>query len=195
MWKDYLANYTSEFQHPAWGTSHFIRVYELSKELAREHEFVDLDCILAAAYLHDIGAFHPYKVCGVDHAERSVDLAENILLSADFPVEKISIVQDIIKGHMFYAIPSDRIEAIIFHDADTLEFMGSIGIARILSIIGIDDWTPDMKSAIRLIEQYSLELPEKLHTQMAKEIGEQRRLEMISFLHALSLQTNNLTII
>ena len=72
MWKDYLANFASKFQHPAWGTSHFIRVYELSQRLAEDYENVDLDCVLAAAYLHDIGALLPYKVQDIDHAERSV---------------------------------------------------------------------------------------------------------------------------
>jgi len=194
VWKDYLANFASKFQHPAWGTSHFIRVYELSRELASDYENVDLDCILAAAYLHDMGAFQPYKVDGIDHAARSVEVAEDILISAVFPVDKIPTVQDIIRGHMFYAIPSDRNEAIIFHDANTLEFMGAVGMARLLSIIGLDDWTPDMKSAIKLIEQFSMELPSKLHTPRAKEIGEQRRLEMVSFLNALSSQTNNLAL-
>jgi len=195
MWKEYLFNFSSELQHPAWGISHFIRVYELSKELARQYENVDLDCLLAAAYLHDIGAFQPYKIIGIDHAERSVDVAETILISANFPKEKIPIVQDIIMGHMFYAKPTERNEAIIFHDADTLEFMGSVGVARILSIIGLDDWTPDTRSSIKLIEQFSIELPEKLYTPKAKEIGEQRRLEMVYFLQTLSLQTNNLSII
>lgn len=195
MWKEYLVNFTDKFEHPAWGNAHFKRVYELSKELARDFENIDLDSIFAASYLHDMGTFAPYKINGMEHADRSVEVAKDILISTDFPVEKISSVQDIIKGHMFYATPSNRVESIIFHDADTLEFMGFIGIARILSIIGLDDWAPDMKSAIKLIEQFSTDLPNKLHTPKAIEIGELRQLEMFSFLNSLSSQTNNFNLI
>jgi hypothetical protein len=35
---------------------------------------------------------------------------------------------------------------VIFHDADTLDFMGAIGVTRLLSIVGLDDWTPGLET-------------------------------------------------
>lgn len=196
MWKNRLLASTEEFKHPAWGVSHSQRVYELSLQLAMEPGIdVDQDALFAAAYLHDMGAFEPYKRPGVDHAERSVQVIEEFLDSVGFPLDRTSLVKDIIRGHMFYANPAPQIEAVIFHDADVLDFMGAIGVARLLSIVGLDDWTPDLKSAIELIQRFSQELPEKLHTTQAQQMGKVRRAEMKAFLTSLSKETRNFNVL
>lgn len=196
MWKQQLLTLTEKFQHPAWGTSHFQRIYELSLQLANEQNIeVDQDALFAAAYLHDIGAFEPYKQPEIDHAERSIQLAEGILTQIGFPSEKIPLVKDIIQGHMFYENPSEKEESVIFHDADVLDFMGTIGVTRLLSIVGISDWAPDLRSAIELIQRFIKELPEKLHTSLALQIGKTRIAEMEIFLKNLSKETNNLEVL
>jgi uncharacterized protein len=196
MWKNRLLASTEEFKHPAWGVSHSQRIYELSLQLAMEQDVdVDQDALFAAAYLHDVGAFEPYKQPGVDHAERSVQVAKEILNSVGFPLDRASLVKDIIRGHMFYADPAPQIEAVIFHDADVLDFMGAIGVARLLSIVGLDDWTPDLKSATELIQRFSQELPERLHTPQARQMGKVRHAEMETFLTALSNETHNFNVL
>jgi len=90
---------------------------------------------------------------------------------------------------MYDQAPSKAIEAVVFHDADTLEFLGVIGITRILSIVGLDDWTPDLKSAVGLIRRFSQELPEKLVTPLAKESGLKRKWEMQDFLRLLESES------
>lgn len=196
MWKDKILEITKGFDHPAWGLSHFRRVYNLSIELSETQKLdVDKDALYAAAYLHDIGAFNPYKRKGMDHSDVASEICEEILGSIDFPLEKISLVKDIIKSHMFYAKSVDTVESKIFHDADTLDFMGTIGITRILSLVGIDDWTPDLKSAIQLIQKFSKELPNSLLTQRAKKLGEIRKKEMVDFLNNLANQTKEYNLI
>ncbi len=191
MWKEKLIKMVKAFDHPAWGFSHFTRVLELSLELAKIQELeVDDEALYAAAYLHDIGAFEPYKQKAKDHSDVAIENCDDILGAIDFPSGKISLVKDIIKSHMFYVKPEHSIESKIFHDADTLDFMGSIGITRILSIVGIDDWTPDLNSAITLIEKFSNDLPLLLVTQKAKETGLDRKREMVYFLKNLKNQTN-----
>ena len=96
---------------------------------------------------------------------------------------------------MFYVKPSDIKESIIFHDADTLDFMGTIGISRILAIVGKEDWTPDLKSAIFLIQKFHNELPLQVYSTAAKEICNERISEMKDFLAKLSQQTNNFELI
>ncbi len=193
MWKQKLFSFAEQFEHPAWGVSHFKRVYGMSLHLAESQNMeVDKDCLFAAAYLHDIGAFEPYKQSGVDHAERSVQIADEILGAVGFPKGKTALVKEIIRGHMFYVDPVNRPEVIIFHDADTLDFMGWVGITRLLSIVGLDDWTPDLTSAIKLIQRFSQELPSRLYTPKGKEIGEVRQTEMLVYLTALSNETDGL---
>lgn len=192
MWKSKLIEFAKQFNHSAWGNEHFERVYDLTIQLANiESTDTDEDSLFAAAYLHDIGAFDPYNQEGQEHSEIAVNKSEEILLSINFPKEKIHLVKDIIKSHMFYATPSDHLESILFHDADTLDFLGTIGITRLLAIVGIEDWTPDLKSAIKLIQKFYNELPSKLITLEAKKICEKRKSEMEDFLENLSQQTDN----
>ncbi|MFX1521028.1 MAG: HD domain-containing protein [Promethearchaeota archaeon] len=196
MWKQQLLAFTEKFKHPAWGKSHFQRIYELSLQLAKEQGIeIDQEALFAAAYLHDIGAFDPYKKPGIDHAERSIQFVEDILSPMGFPLEKISLVKDIIRGHMFYENPASHNESVIFHDADVLDFMGIIGVTRLLSIVGLSDWAPDLRSAIELIQRFSKELLEKLHTPQARQIGKVRREEMQIYLKNLSKETRNLQVL
>ena len=191
MWKEKIVELVKEFKHPAWGFSHFTRVYGLSIDLAKAQQVeVDNDALYAAAYLHDIGAFKPYRQKGKDHSDVAIENCDEILGSTDFPSNKIPLVKDIIKSHMFHVKPKDNIESKIFHDADTLDFMGTIGITRILSIVGKEDWTPDLESAIKLIQKFSKELPQSLVTKKAQEIGQVRKNEMEIFLKNLASQTN-----
>ncbi len=196
MWKSKLLEFVKPFTHPAWGITHFQRIYELATKLAEKEKLdVDRDSMFAAAYLHDIGAFEPYSQKGKDHSEVAIENCSEILLSIGFPEDRIDLVKDIIKGHMFYVKPSDIKESIIFHDADTLDFMGTIGISRILAIVGKEDWTPDLKSAIFLIQKFHDELPLQLYTTAAKEICSERLFEMKDFLGKLSQQTKDFELI
>jgi len=193
MWKQKVIELTKNFKHPAWGFAHFTRVYELSLELAKGNGIeIDEDAIFAASYLHDIGAFEPYRIKGKDHSDVAIDNCDEILSPIGFPLDKVPLVKDVIKSHMFYVSPSEHSESIIFHDADTLDFMGVVGIIRILSIVGKEDWTPDLNSAIKLIQKFSKELPQCLKTREAKRIGVNRKNEMDQFLKNLEYETNNL---
>ena len=67
-------------QHPSWGVRHSERNYVLGMALAEaEGLTVDADVLFAAAFLHDWGGIAPFAVAGVDHAARSVELAEPFL--------------------------------------------------------------------------------------------------------------------
>lgn len=162
--------------HPAWGIAHCQRVEELAKEIARkEGKNIDGVCLHIAALLHDFGAYPKYRKEGMDHAERSVEFAGEELQRIGYAEDKIHLVQAIIAGHMFYAEPDKTIsEAVVFHDADILDFLGMIGIARIYSIIGIDDWAKNMKEAYDLLWKFRNELPAKVITQAAKNLADER---------------------
>ncbi len=191
MWKEKLINFAKRFEHTAWGMSHFTRVYELTLKLADMRKLeIDQESLFAAAYLHDMGAFDPYRKKDIDHAEASANSCEEVLKSLGFPPEKIDKVKDIIRTHMYYAEPSGQIESVLFRDADILDFMGIIGIIRILSIVGKDTWAPNLNSAINLIRNFDKTLIHKLSSDQAKEIGVKRRGEMKAFLENLSEQTN-----
>ncbi len=195
-WQERLVAEAARFEHPAWGVAHCRRVYELAAQLGTAAgAALDNEALFAAAYVHDLGAFPPYRREGVDHAQRSVEVAPEVLAAAGFPDSRVPVVQEIVRGHMYYAEPAAMPEAVYFHDADVLDFMGAVGIARLLSIVGRDDWTPDLPAAITLIDRFRRELFARLHTDAARRLGKKRQAEMDDFLAALAAETDGLQVL
>jgi len=178
-------------QHSAWGLAHCERDHLLAATLAREEGLpIDDEVLFAAAFLHDAGAFEPFRVENVDHAERGAQVAGEILSKAGFPMEKLPKVQEAIRGHMFYAKTAEVPEAVVLHDADTLDFLGNIGISRVFSLTGRHRWAPDLKGTLATIQQFQKELPEKLLTKAGKKAAKKRVEEMKQFVEGLSGETN-----
>jgi uncharacterized protein len=196
MWRDELLDFLGEMDHPAWGRSHSRRVLESSLQLAQaEKLFVDEDVLFAAAFLHDVGAIDPYRREGVDHAERSAGVAPVVLEQVDFDPERLAMVVDVIRGHMYYAEPEHTAEARVFHDADSLDYMGAIGVARILAATGAEDWPEDLAGSIDSIRSMRRDVPAGLVTESARSIAEERRVVMEDFLQLVSRETDGLRLL
>ena len=181
----------TRLQHSAWGLAHAERNFLLAQRLASEEKLeIDPDVLFAAAFLHDMAAFEEFGKVDVDHTEHGADLAAEFLDKAGFAKEKIPAVQDAIREHMFYSKVGGRSEAIVLHDADTLDFLGAVGIARIFSLTTRHRWATDLKAAVATIDKFSKELPAKLVTTAAKKISQERVDEMKTFLDALDHETH-----
>jgi uncharacterized protein len=186
----------AHLQHTAWGPAHARRDYESTLMLARaENLAVDDDALYAAAYLHDMGGIPPYAIPGVDHGDRSVQLVDSVLRDAGFPMEKAALVKEIIDHHQYYRPPDTLRVAVLFRDADILDFLGAIDVARILSLTTREKFTPDLPHAVAVIRQNMLEMPARLQSATAKREGERRVQEMQRFLDALSTETDSLHIL
>lgn len=187
-WRQVVYTHAVErFKHPAWGWRHSERDYLLAMQLAsKENMIVDEDVLFAAAFLHDAGAIEPFARDGVDHAERSVQLAEPLLRDAGFPMGKFPAVRAAILGHMFDKTPGNSAEAVVLHDADTLDFLGATGVARRLSVTGS---ATEMDAGIERIELFAAELGARLITRTAIRTGRQRIKTMKRFLMDLKMET------
>jgi hypothetical protein len=80
---------------------------------------------------------HAHGVGGPDGGWR-----ERVLADLGFPATKAPQVREIARGHMFYAQPGPSPESVLFRHADTLGFLGAIGIARIVALTGGHRWAP-----------------------------------------------------
>ena len=181
----------SNLQHSAWGLAHAERDFQLATTLAEQEKLtVDLDVLFAAAFLHDMGVFEPYPKEGVDHTERAAQVAGATLQPAGFPMEKFPQVQTAMRSHMFYSAVNDSAEARVLHDADTLDFLGMIGVTRILSVTSRHRWANTLPDAIATLEKFKRELPGKLVTDSAKKQAAARISEMEQFLSALKAETH-----
>ena len=180
-WKVKIYGFAREkLLHPAWGWTHSERNFHLANEVAaKERLAVDSDVLSAAAFTHDIGAIGEFQKEGVDHAARSVEIAEPLLREAGFPMEKMPATRDAILGHMHDKRPGKGHEAIALHDADTLDFLGMIGVARRLAVTGT---ASDMSGGVGRIREFADKLPARLVTNTAKKMAVPRVVEMRRFL-------------
>lgn len=193
MWRDGITDFARGLVHPAWGLSHSERTYRMTMRLAEaEHMHVREPVVFAVAYLHDAGAFATYRREGEPQYESSAVTAEEVLRRTGFPDEYAFVAVDVIRAHDFERPPLPVAESRCFHDADILDFMGAIGVTRLLSIVGIEDWTPHVANAVDIAREFSRTLPGKLVTKAAAPIAEERRHEMDAYLASLEAETAQL---
>jgi len=181
--------------------AHTTRVYNLCLLLSKSYGNVDLDVLKVSSLLHDIAkAREDQDSSGeTDHALLGSQMAEKIL--KDLKYEKIDEIKHCIATHRFKGKNKpESLEAKILFDADKLDVIGAIGIARSYMIAG--QCGQKMYSDISL-EEYIQEnlvggeiggrikdtskhtpnlefetkikyIPEKLFTEKAKQVAKKR---------------------
>ncbi|GLX78572.1 phosphohydrolase [Thalassotalea insulae] len=192
-WKREIYQFADKLlQHSAWGIAHYQRNYLLTQKIAEQENIpFDSEVVFAAAFLHDLGVFPPYQIDDAEHSQTAVDNIESILLSVGFPMEKIPAVNALILGHMFYSEPGKDKLAQAFHDADTLDFLGTIGITRILSMTTRHRWAEGLTGALNTIERFHTQLPAKLKLTASKKLAQQRVNRAERFIQNLKAETRN----
>ena len=121
---------------PAHDFDHVMRVYTNAKKIVKE-EKADEKLVLSAALLHDIVSYSKSstrsKFSSIDSAKKS----KIILKKYGFSEKEITIVSDAIKDHSFSQnkVP-ETLEGKILQDADRLDALGAIGIARVFATSG-----------------------------------------------------------
>jgi uncharacterized protein len=178
----------SKFHHPAWGWQHSERNYRVALELAEGDALkIDTDVLFAAAFLHDMAAFMPCPDKKLEHGECAAQQSGAILGAAGFPMEKFPAVQAAERGHMYYSDPGKQPEAIVLHDADSLDFLGEIGAARMISLTG--ESAESFAPAVKALRAFVKEIPPRLITKTARRIGARRAAELARFLDDLETET------
>jgi len=118
-------------KHGGHDFTHTERVYRNAIKISKG-ENVDLDVIKAAALLHDIARNMEDTRKIRCHAKEGAKIAKRILKEINFPEEKIEKVVHAIKVHRYSKNKkAETKEAEIIQDADRLDALGAICIARI----------------------------------------------------------------
>lgn len=188
-WKVKLYELThSKFLHPAWGWQHSERDYLVAVQLAQGDGLqVDKDVLFAAAFLHDMSAFMPCKGAKMEHGECAARQAKAMLGGTGFPMQKLAAVQAAERGHMFYSDAGSDPNAIVLHDADSLDFLGDIGAARLIALTGAKG--PSFAPAVKTLRGFLEDIPPKLITRTARKIGAERAAELQAFLDRLQAES------
>ena len=187
-----IAKKKLENNDPAHDFEHIMRVYRNAERICKT-ESGNKKLVLSAVLLHDIIKNKNQK----NSSEKSAKLAEKILKENHFSPDEIMIISDAIKEHSFSKgrIPSTP-EGKILQDADRLDAIGAIGLARVFSFSGshnrpfYDPEDPfsknrnfnDNKWALDHFFKKLLKLEQKMNTKTGKLLAKKRTKILKNFL-------------
>lgn len=176
--------------------SHLMRVWNLVRQIAAPEADVDMEALAVATLFHDCVSVEKNSSKRAIASRLSAEVARALLCQVGWDEERIEAVAHAIEAHSFSAgiEPRSR-EAAILRDADRLDALGALGIARVFYVAGrlgtplYDTDDPfaqrrpfdDTRFAIDHFETKLFQLTRGLLTMAGKEIGQQRTALMRAF--------------
>lgn len=183
---------------------HILRVLTLAERIAGT-EGADLPVVRTAALLHDWGRA---EADGQDHAKVAAARAQRFLETRDADPDKVAAVVHAIAAHRFRTVPDPQtLEAQVLFDADKLDAIGAIGIARAFAYGGahnqrlwarredvdLAQWRregddPDAHTPVHEFVVKLFRIKERLYTQAGRSIAEERHAYMAAFYERLDAE-------
>lgn len=191
---------TLEGRDPAHDFQHIMRVYRNAK-LIGQKEGADMKILLPSVLLHDLVVYPKGSAKTAKSADDSADLAEKWLRGYGYPQYKIDKISYCIRTHSYSKrlVPL-TLEGKILQDADRLDALGAIGIARTFSVGGSENRTfynpsdPFWKSSRELndrewtldhFQTKLLKLKKLMHTKTARQMAKERAKFMELFIRQM----------
>ncbi|MCL8168033.1 phosphohydrolase [Enterobacter kobei] len=184
--------------------SHFRRVWMTARKIMIHHQAEPL-VVLTACYFHDIVSLpknHPERSQSSRLAARKTrDILHRDF--PDFPPDRFAAVEHAIEAHSFSAgIAPQSIEAKIVQDADRLEALGAIGLARVFAVSGglgvalfdaedpFADARPldDRAFALDHFQTKLLRLPDTMQTDVGRDLAQHNADFLVHFMAKLSAE-------
>lgn len=154
---------------------HTLRVCKNAKLIANAEQ-CDENIVLLAALLHDVD---DHKLFNTTNNANARYLMASISLDAD-TIEKVcQAINEVSFSHNKGKKPS-TIEAAIVQDADRLDAIGAIGIARAFAYGGCHERTLD--DTVQHFADKLLTLKDSMNTKTAKVIAKHKHKVMVEFL-------------
>lgn len=121
----------------AHDASHLERVWRNAQALLAHHPEADALVVMAACFLHDLVNLPKNDPERAQASRRSALLARTELTRLGFPAQRLDAVAHAIEAHSFSAaIVPTTLEAKIVQDADRLDALGAVGLARMFYVAG-----------------------------------------------------------
>lgn len=127
-------------QDSAHDLAHLDRVWANAQAIAEGEGGADTPILCAAAYLHDLVNLPKDAPDRARASAMSASAARPHLQALGFGPDRVAAVQHAIEAHSFSAgITPETHEARILRDADRLDALGAIGVARAFAVSGALD--------------------------------------------------------
>ena len=112
-------------------------------------------------------------------------MAVAFLATTKFPAEKLSLVASTIRTHRFSEdVTPESLEGEILSDADKLDAMGALGLARTIAESLVQQ--RGLQGMIEHMDRKLLKLKDRLLTKTGKQLGEPRHQVLLNFMQALA---------
>ena len=136
VFERFLSEQMEAHQDGAHDLSHIRRVVHNALALAKK-EMADLAVVLPAAWLHDCVVVPKDSPLRSQASRMAAETAVTFLHTQSYPAQHLPAIAHAIAAHSFSAqIPPETIEAKVVQDADRLDAIGAVGIARAFIIGG-----------------------------------------------------------
>ena len=184
---------------PAHDWQHVERVASLADRLAADRSDVDEEVLALAVLLHDVG--RPAEDAGEidDHAAWGAREARRILGSLEVDAAVTDAVCHCIRAHRYSNdLEPETPEAKVLSDADNLDALGAIGIARTFTYggeLGTPIHDPDLpidaddsaagRTSANHLRKKILRLRERMYTEEGRRLAEERHAFVRTFLERL----------
>lgn len=162
---------------------HSYRVYRNAMRIAAEEPEADLEIVALAALLHDADDYKLFNT-------QNNDNARSFLEAQSLPTCIIDAICKAINSVSFSKNRGTRPETLegqIVQDADRLDAIGAIGIARTFAYGG--EHGRSLDSSIQHFHDKLLLLKDEMNTASAKKIAESRHSFLLTFLAEYSAET------
>ncbi|WP_103020709.1 HD domain-containing protein [Salinibacter altiplanensis] len=200
LWEDRFADFLdSQTADAAHDRAHVERVAATARRLAQS-ETAQMDVVMPAAWLHDCVVLPKDAPDRASAARRAADTARDFLTDEGYPEQWIPDIEHAIAAHSYSGdTEPETAEAKVVQDADRLDALGAIGIARCFTVGGAldqslynlddpfcDDRAPE-DDAYTLDHFYAklLRLPETMRTDAGRTEAKRRAAYMRSYLERL----------
>lgn len=188
--------------------AHADRVWGHARAIAVGEGHAASGALMAAAYLHDLMALPKDRPDRARASSLSATAAGPIMEALGFAARDIAVARHAIEAHSFSAgIEPLLPEAVFLRDADRIEALGAIGIARCFAVSGAlgralfdgadpfarDRVADDQRWALDHFKVKLLALPDQMLTATARRIASDRATTMRRYLADLAGELNQPT--
>jgi len=208
---------------PVHGFDHILRVYSLAERLA-QIEGANVEIVRTAALLHDAEGYSPsaddnmlsadgglasHTAARQNHHHASAEFARQVLEAEGWSAECIAAVQHCIRAHRFRDNLEEpqTLEAKVLFDADKLDAIGAIGVARAIAYAarkGMPAYAPPSENFLQTGQEEAGEphsayheylfklvrLKDRLYTKAGYALAEERHRRMETFFNQLAAEVH-----
>lgn len=159
--------------------NHTMRVYRNAQRIAQDEPGCDLEVVALASLLHDADDHKLFQTQGNANARA-------FLAAQHVGEERIERICEVINGVSFSKNRGRRpmtIEGMVVQDADRLDALGAIGVARTFAYGG--ELGRSLESSVRHFHEKLLLLKDEMNTDAGRALAEERHAFLVSFLQEL----------